>query len=109
MPVSVKYLKTVPDINMKQIYLLLMSSRTIPDTVIRSITGYKYGHSALSLTKDCKTLYSFGRRTVHNVLNGGFTVEKQNGLFYTVFNETVCTIYELDVTEEQYMKVHAVC
>ena len=93
---------------MKKIYLLLMSSRTIPDTVIRRITGYKYGHAALSLTKDCKILYSFGRRSVHNILNGGFTIELQDGLFYTVFNETVCTIYELDVTEQQYMKLHAV-
>ena len=93
---------------MKQLYILLISSRSIPDTVIRSITGYKYGHSALSLTRDCKILYSFGRRTVHNIFNGGFTIERQDGLFYTFFNETVCTIYELDVTDEQYMKLHAV-
>ena len=85
-----------------------MSSRTIPDTVIRKITGYKYGHSALSLSIDCKNLYSFGRRKVHSILNGGFTIERQDGLFYTFFNETTCTIYELEVTDEQYMKLHAV-
>ena len=92
---------------MKQIYILLMSSKTIPDRVIRSVTSYKYGHTALAMNKECKTLYSFGRRKATSILNGGFTVERQDGPFYTIFNETECTIYELDVTDEQYMTLNS--
>lgn len=93
---------------MKQLYILLMSSKTLPDTVIRKITGFKYGHVALSLSRDCRTLYSFGRRKPRSILNGGFTIERQDGPFYTLFNETECTIYELDVTDEQYMKLNVI-
>ena len=90
---------------MKQLYILLMSSKTIPDTVIRTITGYKYGHVALSMSKDCRILYSFGRRRPHSFLSGGFTIERKDGPFYTLFNETECSIYELDITDEQYLKL----
>ena len=93
---------------MKQLYILFTSSKTVPDRVIRKITGFKYGHTAIALTRDCKSLYSFGRRKPTSILNGGFTIERQDGPFYTLFNETECTIYELDVTDEQYMKLNSI-
>ncbi len=87
---------------MQSIYLILMHSNTLPSKIIKAFTGYPYSHVALSLERNCDVIYSFGRRKVHSILNGGFTAEHKHGAFFTCFNKTVCRIFEIEVTDEQY-------
>ena len=93
---------------MKHIYIILTSSNTVPDRLIKRLTNFRYGHVALSMNRDCKTVYSFGRRKPRNPFNGGFVIEQQDGPFYKLFNETECLIYELPVSEEQYLKLNCI-
>ncbi len=86
----------------KSIYIILMHTGTIPARFIRFVTRYKYSHVVLSLERDCKTTYSFGRKDLNNFLNSGFIEEEQNGAFFKKFDKTKCRIYELEVTENQY-------
>ena len=87
---------------MKKIYIIQMHSGTVPSILVRILTGYKYSHESISFNKDCDKIYSFGRKKVNNPFNGGFSIEYKNGPFFTKFNKTICRIYELEVTEEQY-------
>ena len=87
---------------MKKIYILQMYSQTIPSKFIRMITNYQYTHVAISLDKSCDKIYSFGRKKINTILNGGFTIESKTSEFYTKFSETICKIFEIEVTEEQY-------
>ena len=82
-----------------------MNTHTIPSKLVRVFTMYKYTHVALSLDKECHKIYSFGRKNVHSVLNGGFTIEEQNGEFFNRFNKTICKICELKVSDKQYYKI----
>ncbi len=91
---------------MKKIYLILMNTHTIPSRLVRIFTMYRYTHVALSLDKDCYKIYSFGRKSIHNILKGGFTIEKQNGEFFQKFDKTICKIYELQVSNKQYYKIN---
>ncbi len=91
--------------NTKKIYILQMYSNTIPSKIIKVLTKYKYSHIAISFDEDCEILYSFGRKNVNSILNGGFTEETKNGEFYTKFNKTICKIFEIEVEEEKYVKV----
>lgn len=87
---------------MKKIYILLMHTHTMPARLVKIFTNYEYSHVGISLEEECNSIYSFGRKKLNSILNGGFVVEKKNGLFFRKFNKTECKIYELEVTNSQY-------
>lgn len=86
----------------RQIFIVLSDSGTLPGMVIRKLTRFPYCHAMLALTEDCRELYGFGRRSLHNFLNGGFVIEQRNGRFFSYFSETECRVLALAVTEAQY-------
>jgi len=90
---------------MKKIYILLMHTNTVPAKLVKFFTRYLYSHVAISLDKSCYLTYSFGRRSLYNILNGGFSIQKKDGPFFKKFNKTICKIYELEITDKQYEDV----
>ena len=92
---------------MKQykIYIIQMHTKTIPATLIKFITRYKYSHIALSFDKSCNTTYSFGRKKYNSIIDCGFVEENKNGMFFKKFKDTKCRIFEISVTKEQYYKL----
>lgn len=87
---------------MNKIYLILMHTKTIPSKLVKIFTRYEYSHVGISLTRDCNTIYSFGRKNVNSILDGGFTAQLKSGEFFCKFKDTTCKIYEVDVNEQQY-------
>ena len=79
-----------------------MHTITVPSKVVSLFTMYKYSHIAISFDEKCDVVYSFGRRNLYSILNGGFTIEYKNGDFFKKFNDTSCRIYAVTVTDEQY-------
>lgn len=79
-----------------------MHTNTYPSKFVRFMTKYKYSHVALSLDKNCNTLYSFGRKKPNTIIDGGFSIENKDGDFFKKFSNAECKIYELDVQDEQY-------
>lgn len=92
----------------KKIYIILMNTGTIPNTIIRYVTKYQYGHVVLSLDNSYEKLYSFGRKHLNNFLRGGLVTYGINSEFFCKFKNTQCLIYELPVTNEEYKKVKAI-
>ena len=90
---------------MKNIYIILMNTGTIPSKIVSLFTMYKYSHVAISLDKKCNILYSFGRRNVNSFLNGGFVINNKNGEFFNRFNKTKCIIYKLEIENKKYYKL----
>lgn len=86
----------------KVFYIIQTHSGTIPSRIIRLATRYEYSHVMISLDDSFSKMYSFGRRTVNNPLNGGFVVENMNGEFFEKFDKTECRIYKFKITEEKY-------
>lgn len=87
---------------MKNIYLLLMHTKTIPSKIVKIFTRYEYSHVGISLDENCDTIYSFGRRKLNSILDGGFSIENRDGPFFKKFNKTTCRIFEKEVTDKQY-------
>lgn len=87
---------------MKNIYLLLMHTHTIPSKIVKVFTRYEYSHVGISLDENCDTIYSFGRRKLNSILGGGFSIENRDGAFFEKFNKTTCRIYEKEVSDKQY-------
>ena len=90
---------------MKKIYILLMHTYTMPSKIVKIFTNYEYSHVGISLSRECDEIYSFGRKKINSILNGGFVVEKKDGEFFKKFNNTKCKIYELKVPEEKYLEL----
>ncbi|MBR5227136.1 MAG: hypothetical protein IKV94_00650 [Clostridia bacterium] len=88
---------------MNKIYIILMHTNTMPSKIVKTFTRYKYSHVAIALDKSCNTLYSFGRKKVNSIINGGFVVTEKTGEFFKKFNKTECKIYELSISDEQYL------
>ncbi len=91
--------------NSEKIYIIQMHTRTIPARLVRLVTRYEYSHIGICLTNKCDEVYSFGRKSLRNIFNGGFVKEKKDGAFFNKFNKTVCRIYELEIDKEQYTKI----
>ena len=84
-----------------------MYSKTFPSKLVKFVTKYKYSHIGICLDKECNLIYSFGRKSLNNFLNGGFVIESKTGEFFKKFNQTTCRIYELEVDTNQYMGIKA--
>lgn len=93
---------------MKKVYLLLMHTDTIPSKIVKTFTRYEYSHVAISLDKECNTIYSFGRKNLHSVIDGGFSIETKNGEFFSAFDKTKCIIYEIAISDRQYLKLASI-
>lgn len=66
---------------MKKIYVILLHTNTIPSKLVRFFTNYKYSHVAISLSRNCDILYSFGRKKIDSIFNGGFVIQKNKMIF----------------------------
>lgn len=89
----------------REVYIVLSDSGTFPGRLVGKVTRFRYSHCMIALSEECYELFSFGRRSLHNFLNGGFVTEKRDGPFFTYFSETECCVLALSVTQEQYQSL----
>lgn len=87
-----------------KIYLLLTNTKTVFSSLINLYTKDVYNHSSLCLDKELKDVYSFGRKRVRNPLYAGFVKEDINKIL-TVFPDTQCLLYEIEINPVQYFKL----
>ncbi len=82
----------------KKIYLLLTDTGTLFTKLIKLFTKKRYNHASIALDAELLNVYSFGRKKVHNPVQGGFVKEDVEQRF---FQHADCAIYSLPVTESQ--------
>ncbi|MGB4439281.1 MAG: hypothetical protein WBJ13_08690 [Sedimentibacter sp.] len=87
---------------MKEINLVLTQTNTIISKTIKILSKKPYNHISISLSDDCSTMYSFGRKIIWFPLIGGFVKEDVNEGIFKMHPETKCKIYKLEITDEEY-------
>ncbi len=92
---------------MKQIYILLSKTETLPSRLIHSTTGGAYTHASIALTPRTDRFYSYARRKVYNILNAGIIQEDINKSVFALYPHCRCTLYALEVSDEGYQKIKA--
>lgn len=90
---------------MKKIYIVLTHSGTTLSKIIKNYTKDEFSHVSISLDKQLKEMYSFGRLHPYNPFWGGFVHEYIDQGTFKRFYQTKAKVYSLAVTEEQYNKV----
>ena len=91
--------------NKKSIYLVFSRTGTYLSRSIGFVTRTQYTHVSLSLDLSFKTMYSFGRLDPDNPFSGGLTIENIFTGVFKKYQNAVCLIYEVEVTEQQFNKL----
>jgi hypothetical protein len=88
-----------------RLYFLLSNTYSIITRAIGLYTGEPYNHVSIGFDAGLRELFSFGRLQPRNPLIGGFVQEEVDSGTFAHFKDTVCTLYQLEVTAEEYGNV----
>ncbi len=89
----------------KSIYIVLSQSYTVLSRIIKKITKDKYSHVSLSFDKECRDMYTMGRKWTRWPFYGTY---KKESIYKGVYNLNInaeILIYELTVTDKQYNNI----
>ncbi len=87
---------------MKEIYFVLTYTGTFLSKVIKVYTRKKFSHVSISLDKELKEMYSFGRLNPYNPFRGGFIHEYIDKGTFKRFKRTKCKVYSYKISDESY-------
>lgn len=87
---------------MEKLYLVLAHTGTLLSRAIKIITGAEYTHASIALDINLNKMYSFGRKYANIAFIGGFVREGADFGTFKKFYNTEISVYELEVTKEQY-------
>ncbi len=90
---------------MKDIYILLTRTGTIPAKIIHVFKGGTFTHTSLSLTPSTDCLYSYARRKINNPLVAGFIIENIHTEVFARYPDCHCALYRLFVSDEAYARM----
>lgn len=89
----------------KKIYIVLTHTGTALSRLIKVYTGAEFSHVSISLDKNLRQMYSFGRVNPYNPFVGGLVHEKLESGTFKRFHRTYAAIYSVDVTNKQYNNI----
>lgn len=93
--------------NKKQIYIIISQTGTILSRIIKRATGEEYCHASISLNKNLRRMYSFGRVNPYNPFIGGFVMESPLFGTFKRFKNTKAVVLAVDISEEQYNQIES--
>ena len=91
---------------MKNIYILLSRTGTVPSKVIRFLKPMPYAHASIAFDENLTEMYSFARKKVHYPFYCGLIDEDIDKGVFAKKKTTKCLVLRLPVTEEEYGRVH---
>ena len=89
----------------KYVFLVLSQTSTFPAKMIRWYTREPYAHASIALDVELREMYSFARKKVNNPWDNGFIKEDIEKGVFGKFKETKCSIYALEVSDQQYERL----
>ncbi|WP_211750158.1 hypothetical protein [Paenibacillus sp. Marseille-Q4541] len=92
----------------QSVFILLTNTGTLFTQIIQTYTRAPYNHASISFNRELSEMYSFGRKSPNNPLNGGFVKEDIKTGTFSKYPNTTCVIYELEVTEREVEKMKRV-
>ncbi|MBQ9085834.1 MAG: hypothetical protein IJY47_01465 [Clostridia bacterium] len=90
---------------MKQVYILLSKTGTIPSRLIHRLTGGAFTHVSIALAPKTDRFYSYARRALRNPLNAGLIVEDLHSFVFALYPDCPCVLYSVEISDEAYEKI----
>lgn len=92
-----------------EVYVILSQTMTMPARLIKFYTKKPYAHASIAFDEHLDEMYSFARRGIWNPFNAGFISEDIcAGIFGKYEDSTMCSIYRVKLTKEQYERVREI-
>ena len=90
--------------SMESIYIVLTQTYSVIARTIKLFTHDKYSHVSISFDKECKHMYSFGRKYKYFPFYGVFNHEElDKGLFTN--KGSLIAIYEVKISRKKYNRI----
>lgn len=86
----------------RNIYIMLSQTNTGCSRILQFFTRAPYNHASIALDEDLNSLYSFARQNLYIPLIAGFVKEDISEGIYKIHDNTLCEIYRLSITQDQY-------
>lgn len=93
---------------MRNLYIVLTHTGTLPSRLIRAATGAHYTHASLALDSGLARMFSFARRHVDLPLVAGFVAERPGEGVFALFPDTTCAVYRLPVSNACFAAVERI-
>ncbi|MBQ8999278.1 MAG: hypothetical protein IJ086_15775 [Clostridium sp.] len=90
---------------MKSVYIVATYTGTTLSRIIRKVSDTPYSHISISLNKDLKPMYAFGRIHPRTPIFAGLVEENINEGLYAIKKNTMCRVYELEVNDDEYLLI----
>ena len=90
---------------MKQVYILLSKTGTVPSRLIHGMTRGTFTHASIALTPETDRFYSYARRTLKNPLKAGLIVEDIHTFVFAQYPDAPCALYTIEISDEAYEKI----
>ncbi len=87
---------------MKDIYILLTKTGTVPARMIHVFKGGAFTHTSLSMTPSTDCLYSYARRKIKNPFVAGLITENIHTEVFAMYPDCPCALYRLTVSDVAY-------
>jgi hypothetical protein len=92
---------------MRNIYIVTVHTGTAISRIIKNFSSIPYSHVSISLNKELKPMYSFGRIFSRTPIIAGLVQENINTGLYAIKKDTVCRVYEIEVEDWQYKLIES--
>lgn len=92
------------EVKMKKISIVFIKSNTLLGKLIRKITSYPYSHVGISLSNIPDKIYSYGRYSFFNYLDGGY-IEESFRRHLLLGNNLEAKFISINITDMQYEKL----
>ena len=87
---------------MKDIYILLSRTNTVPARIIRKFAKGEFSHVSVSLVPRTDSFYSYARRHINIPLFAGFISENIHTKVFARYPDAHCLLFSVRVSDEGY-------
>jgi len=87
----------------KNIYIMISQTGTNCSKIFELFTRAPYNHASIALDEDLNSIYSFARQNLYIPLIAGFVKEDINEGVYKAHDDTLCQIYRISISQDQYL------
>lgn len=90
---------------LREVYIVTTYTGTVLSSVIRNCTKVPYAHVSISLDSSLSPMYAMGRVYPRTPVIAGLVQENISEGLYALKPKTLCRVYSLEITEEQYNRL----
>lgn len=95
-------LRRVVEMQEHKLYILLSNTGSFASKCIGIYTRRPYSHVSIALDINLEEIYSFARLNPTNPLIGGFVREDIDKGTFSIFPNTTCELYYVNISNKQY-------